>query len=430
VTASVRHAHYDVVIAGARCAGAATAMLLARAGLRVLVVDPLPRGRDALSTHALMRGAVLQLSRWGLLDDLIATGTPAITRTTFDYGDEVVPIAIESKHGVAALYAPRRTVLDPLLEDAAVRAGAEVVRGLRVAELVRRGDGAVVGVWLQGRDRSVRVSCDLVVGADGMRSDVARLAGAPTERVARHTTATVYGYFRGLPDEGYRWYFRPGLGAGVIPTHEGAACVCVNVPPQRIRVAGGRDALDRLHHETLRAIDPGLAERLRPERRLGGLRAFAGEPGFLRRAAGPGWALVGDAGYFRDPLTAHGITDALRDAELLARAVVRGGAQALRAYQEARDRVSVGLLEVTDAIASLDWSIAEVKALHRRLNREMNAGLELLSALDGVEAPSEAPLAPPAADPRRSAEHTAEPESHTVVGIELRDRYAGRVAHR
>ena len=129
MTHLVQHERYDVVIAGARCAGASTALLLARAGLRVLVVDPLPRGRDTLSTHALMRGAVLQLHRWGLLDQIQKAGTPALRVTTFDYADETISVPIKARSGVDALYAPRRTVLDPILVEAAEAAGAEAGAG-------------------------------------------------------------------------------------------------------------------------------------------------------------------------------------------------------------------------------------------------------------------------------------------------------------
>ncbi|MEJ2206087.1 MAG: FAD-dependent monooxygenase, partial [Gemmatimonadota bacterium] len=174
--------HYDVIIAGARASGAPTAMLLARRGLRVLVVDPVPRGRDTLSTHALMRSGVLQLHRWGLLDRVRAAGTPAAEDTTFDYGDETIVVPIKPKHGVRALYAPRRTVLDPILVDAASEAGAHVRFGLAVRDLQRDADGRVRGVWLHGPDHPSReVSADLVVGADGIHSRVARLVKAPME---------------------------------------------------------------------------------------------------------------------------------------------------------------------------------------------------------------------------------------------------------
>lgn len=373
---------YDVIVAGARCAGASTAMLMARRGLRVLVVDPLPRGRDTLSTHALMRAGVVQLHRWGLLDRVRAAGTPPIHTTTFDYGDEVIPIQMKPRDGVDALYAPRRTVLDPILADGARDAGARVVHGSAVVDLVQDSGGRVRGAVVMdehGETRELRA--DLVVGADGVRSRVARMVDAPVEHRAAHTTACIYGYWTGIPRKDNRWTFRPGVGIGTIPTNDGATCVFVSVPPDtfhRKRKAG----LESLFHETLSSADPALAEDMAAGTSQGPLRGFAGTPGFLRRAWGPGWALVGDAGYFKDPLTAHGITDAFRDAELLADAVASGAEGALREYQARRDAVARGFIALTDRIASLAWTMDEVKLLHQQLNREMNATLEVVRDLD------------------------------------------------
>jgi len=123
---------YGAVVVGARCAGAATAMLLARAGVDVLVVEQAARGSDTLSTLAMMRAGVLQLSRWGLLDAIRAAGTPRIQTTTFHYGSDAVEIRIKPRDGVDALYAPRRTLLDPLLADAAAAAGADVAYRVRL----------------------------------------------------------------------------------------------------------------------------------------------------------------------------------------------------------------------------------------------------------------------------------------------------------
>src|SRR6516165_2297862 len=106
---------YDVIIIGARCAGAATALLLARSGAKVLVIDRQAYGSDALSTHALMRGGVLQLTRWGLIPDITSARTPAIRSATFHYGSEAIRVAIKPEYGAECLFAPRRTVLDRVL---------------------------------------------------------------------------------------------------------------------------------------------------------------------------------------------------------------------------------------------------------------------------------------------------------------------------
>src|SRR5262249_42489422 len=190
---------FDVVIVGARAAGAATAYLLARSGLRVLLLDRGRYGTDTLSTHALMRGGVLQLSRWGLLEKIIATGTPPVRLATFRYADAVVPVTIKPSYGVDALYAPRRTVLDPILVGAAAAAGADVWFGAAVADLARDRHGAVAGVAGRNRDGQVfRVRSRIVVGADGIRSTVAEQAGAPFERIGTSAAAVTYGYWSGL----------------------------------------------------------------------------------------------------------------------------------------------------------------------------------------------------------------------------------------
>lgn len=376
-------ASYDVVIAGARVAGAATAMLLARQGLRVLVVDPLPHGRDTLSTHALMRGGVMQLHRWGLLDRIRHAGAPAVTTTTFDYGDETIAIPIKPRDGIDALFAPRRTLLDPVLEQAAVDAGAHVVHGPAVVDLVRGRDGRVTSARIVDTDRSVQtVRADLVIGADGLHSRVARLVNAPTEYAATHRAACIYGYWPNLDMKEYRWSFRPGVSTGFIPTNGGEACVFASLPADRFaRVR--HDGLQPVYVESLRTVDPALAELV--TRTPGSsLRAFAGAPGFLRRSRGPGWALVGDAGYFRDPITAHGISDALRDAELLARAVLSGDEPALARYQTDRDAIARDLIDVSDRIASFDWSMDEVRELHQAFSRAMNVGVERIRAWSAV----------------------------------------------
>jgi flavin-dependent dehydrogenase len=378
---------FEVLVVGARCAGAATAMLLARRGLKVLAVDRGAYGADTLSTHALMRGAVLQLGRWGLLPRLREMATPPVLSTTFHYGQEApVEVEIRAGPGGDALYAPRRTVLDSLLVDAAVEAGAEVRHGHAVVALLRRGGGArVVGAVVRDREgRPYRLRVPLVIGADGLGSTVARLLEMPPLKRARATTGTLYGHWSGLADagqpEGYHWHFAPGAGAGVIPTNAGRHCVFVAVTPERLRDVLRGDQVEG-YRAVLREVAPGLAVRLEAVELESRLWPFTGRRGFLRRAYGPGWALVGDAGYFKDPLTAHGITDALRDAELLADAASAGTEAAMLRYAEARDALSLPLFAATEAIAALDWGFDALKAQHAALHRAMRQEVDFLVAL-------------------------------------------------
>jgi menaquinone-9 beta-reductase len=377
--------HYDALVVGARCAGAATALLLSRRGLKVLVVDRGRHGSDTLSTHAIMRGGVLQLHRWGVLPAVQAAGTPVVRRATFVYSGEPLAVPIKPRDGIDGLYAPRRTVIDRVLADAASKAGAQLEYGTRVVELLRGHDARVGGAMLSGADgRLHRVAARIVIGADGQRSTVARLAGAEVTRAGRFAAAVVYGYWAGLPVDGYRWYFHPGLSAGAVPTNGEETCVFAATPAGRFAEVFRGDVTAG-YHRVLAEVAPDLAGRMPRAMLAGTLHGFPGQPGFFRRSAGPGWALVGDAGYFKDPITAHGMTDALIDAEGLAQAVADGGDDALAGYEAARDRRAAGLFEVTDRIASFAWTLPEARALHRRLSDEMTAEARGLSATPQTE---------------------------------------------
>ncbi|HSJ46846.1 MAG TPA: NAD(P)/FAD-dependent oxidoreductase [Euzebyales bacterium] len=373
---------HDVVIVGARPAGAATALLLARAGHDVLVVDRARYGSDTLSTHALMRGGVLQLERWGLLDRIIAEGTPPVHRVTFDYGGAPVIVDLDRP-----LYAPRRTVLDRVLVDAAREAGAEVRFGVNVTGVRTDEDGRAVGITARDADgAATELDARLTVGADGARSLVARSVGAAVTMAARHAAAVIYGHFHGVPVTGYEWSYGPRSASGVVPTNDGLVCVFVIATPSRYLHDLRPDpeaAVDLI----LRELSPQLADRIAGAHRHGPLRGFPGFPGWLRRPFGPGWALVGDAGYFKDPFTAHGISDALRDAELLVHAVDEGltGAMpmsaALAGYERVRDDLSRPLLDATDAIASFDWRLPDLQELHSQLSAAMQEETRFLRAL-------------------------------------------------
>jgi 2-polyprenyl-6-methoxyphenol hydroxylase-like FAD-dependent oxidoreductase len=195
-------------------------------------------------------------------------------------------------------------------------------------------------------------------------------------------TATVYGYWSDLDTDGYQWCFRRGVAAGVIPTNDNQACVFAVAPPSRIG-NGGMHVL----REVVRAAAPGLAARLAGATPPRGVRSFAGMPGIVRTPWGEGWALVGDAGYWKDPIGAHGLTDALRDAELLARAITSAAngdvdeAEAFRHYHRTRNRLSLPLFDIVESIAAMNWSDDEIAKLLRRLSMAMNDEVELVAGL-------------------------------------------------
>jgi flavin-dependent dehydrogenase len=386
----------DAVIVGARCAGAATAMLLARAGARVVLVDKGAYGTDALSTHALMRGAVLQLHRWGLLPAIVAAGTPAVRSTTFSYTAQDVVVPIEPRYDVGALYAPRRALLDRTLADAAAASGADVRYGVRVEDVIEDDDGRVRGITAMTSGGRQRIDADIVIGADGLRSTIAQRVGAACLVEGRHATGVLYSYWENMPVDGYYWRFQPGGSIGAIPTNDGATCVFVSIPADRFRAEIHGDATSA-YRRLIRDVSAVFDARLEGARRVEPIRGFGGTAGFIKRGCGRGWALVGDAGYFKDPLTAHGITDALRDADLLARAIARGTSDAFTDYETTRHALSRRLFEITDDVASFAWSDVELQSLHRAFSSEMSREVKALAALEPM----------PCLSPSASAPHVA-----------------------
>lgn len=364
--------HYDVVIVGARAAGAATAMQLAGNGVKVLAIDKSTYGADTLSTHSIAPAGILLLSRWGVLDPVRAAGTPRADRVVFHYGDDITSIDITPRGDVDGLYSPRRTVLDRLLVDATIDAGATVRHGTTVSGVVRDERGRVNGVEIDDGGTFRTITAGFVIGADGMRSRVAERVGAPFLREERGASGVVYAYFHGLPDDVIVNDLRPGRAIGVIPTNDGEACVWVAVPSDRFRdtVADGVETAFDAAIET----SPSLREQMAATTRVSRFRSFPGRAGFLRQAWGSGWALVGDSAYFKDPVSAHGITDALIGAELLADAltatIVNGAdeREALACYQRQRDHLAAPMMPAVAKVAAFDWDPATVAGAYRDMN--------------------------------------------------------------
>jgi flavin-dependent dehydrogenase len=369
---------YDVVVVGGRVAGASTAMLLARAGARVALLDRGRHGSDTLSTHGLMRAGVLQLSRWGILPAIRDAGTPPVHRTTFHYqGGHTVQVSIRPSAGVDALYAPRRHLFDRILVDAASDAGVDVMHETAVTGLLRDDRGRVGGVRASGARGPVELRARFVVGADGIGSIVAREVAAPVVRRGRSASAVLYRYLADLPADGYEWAYGAHAGAGLIPTNDGQTCVFVGTTPARMR-ALRREGRDAAFDALLRTAGAALRDRVEAATPVSRYHGWSGVPGHLRRAWGPGWALVGDAGYFKDPITTHGMTDALRDSELLADAILdvfdhgTPEAEALGGYEQLRDRLSAALFEATEAVAAYDWDTDSIQGLLRAVSSAMS----------------------------------------------------------
>ena len=366
---------YDAVVVGGRVAGASTALLLARAGHRVAVVDRVRFPSDTLSTHLIWPSGVIQLQRWGLLEAIEDAGTPMLSTIRNDVDGIAFEMPVWTESGVEAVCAPRRTVLDPAILGAAERAGADVFEGVTVDGLSRDGRGRVDGVVGHRDDgQPLHIAAGLVVGADGWRSRVARDAGAAACDQREPSNAVHYAYWSGLDDRGVELWFRShGLMAGVFPTN-GGACVYVNC--RSARSGELRSDLDRNYLRFVAEAAPDLAARLATATRTSPVRGTPGLPGFVRQAYGPGWVLVGDAGCTNDPASAHGITAALRDAELAALAIDAGrrdpatADEALQAFQAARDRSRV-LYDLGWAMASYEWDAPAMLDLQARFSVEL-----------------------------------------------------------
>jgi flavin-dependent dehydrogenase len=365
--------HHDVVVVGARVAGAATAMLLARRGLDVAVVDRAAFPSDTLSTHAIARGGVVQLARWGLLDAVIASGAPKIRRVQFHLpGGVIDERTIKERHGLDHLVAPRRHILDALLQEAAVAAGAQLHTGVTVRGVVTGDGGRVTGVTVTDAAGAVRtIGAGLVVGADGVHSRIARAVGAPVIDERPSDGAGQYTYVTGFDPDAFEFHVSDGLFAGVFPTHGGEANVWVCSPADVSVLSGHSDQRVAKFLDLLATASASLADRVRGADITAPVRGAARYPNHVRQAFGPGWALVGDAGYHRDPVTGHGITDAFRDAELLAAHV-----DDLAVYAEERDRALAPIFDLTCRLGSyppVDEFIALQKQLSVLLEREADA---------------------------------------------------------
>ena len=382
---------YDAIIVGARCAGSPTAMLLARMGYRVLLLDRATFPSDTLSTHVVHPLGVAALSRWGLLDRLKATGCPPIDTYAYDFG----PFTIAGAPGTAdfpVAYCPRRTILDKLLVDAAAEAGAQVREGFTVDEIVVE-DGRVVGV--RGHSKAgaaVTERARIVIGADGRQSRVAAAVRPEQYNEKPPLLAAYYTYWSGLPMKGrFEVFIRSYCSFAAWPTNDDRTLVIAGW--QYKEFEANKADIEGNYRKVI-DLAPSFAERLRGARRE---ERFAGMPvpNYFRKPFGPGWALVGDAGYNKDFITAQGIQDAFRDAELCADALdesftgERSFDAAMADYQSTRDRHVLAMYEFTAELASQEPPPPELQRLLGAMhgNQEAMDGFARVAA--GVTSPAE-----------------------------------------
>lgn len=299
---------------GARCAGSPLAMLLARMGHHVLVVDRAQFPSETLSTHFIQPPGMARLRRWGLEDRIAESGAPAMTQGVFAFG-ETEMLAPEGMFPTT--FAPRRGVLDAMLVDAAREAGAEIREGIYVEDLVRE-DGRVTGIVARDSDgQNVTELAKIVIGADGRNSTIAKLAEAPFIDFTDSLCCGYYGYWRGEFSGRAEFRLHDDRCLITFPTNGSQVVIAIWSLDRfkEIRKSPAENVINAYSDV------PHMAEALKQAELTEKVAGTADIPNFVRKAWGPGWALVGDALYHKDPTPADGMNDALRSSEVLATSI-------------------------------------------------------------------------------------------------------------
>jgi 2-polyprenyl-6-methoxyphenol hydroxylase-like FAD-dependent oxidoreductase len=381
---------YDAIVVGARCAGSPTAMLLARHGHRVLVVDRSSFPSDTVSTHLVHAPGVAALQRWGLLDTLKASGCAPIRTYSFDFGPFALSGTPRPSDGCDTAYAPRRTVLDTILVDGAREAGVEVREQFTVQEVIVE-NGAVVGIRGHGPDGvTVTERARVVIGADGRNSLVAKVVETDLYNEKPMLQWSYYTYFRDLPVNGMETYIRPDRGFAALPTNDGLTLVVAGRPYAE-SVAYKSDV--EQNFMDILALVPEFAARVAKATRV---ERFAGTavPNYFRKPFGNGWALIGDAGYSKDPITAQGISDAFRDAEQCSAALhdvftgARSFAEAMGEFQRQRDELAMPIYEFTTQMATLAPPPPELVHVLAAVSQNEESMADFVSVVAGTLSPA------------------------------------------
>ncbi len=382
---------YDVIVIGARAAGSPTAMLLARSGLKVLLVDRSKFPSDTLSTHQIQIKGTAALKRWGLYDRLLATNCPPVKQASFTFGDVTVRGKFPPLEEADAILCPRRYRLDKILVDAALEAGAEMREEFLVDGLIYDGD-RLKGIrghskkGETGEGVEVGEKAQIIVGADGKHSIVAREMRAEEYKQKSAQTCAYYTYWEGMSLSGGELYALPQAIVGICPTNDGLTMIYTGYPITRFQEI--RKNIEKTFWETIDSI-PGLAERVHHGRQAERFYGTADLPAYYRQSHGPGWALVGDAGLALDPITGQGIGNAFRDAERLSKAIIEAISgkcsyeEALSTYGHQRDEETLPMYEFTGQTAAFLPPSAEQIELFERLAQKPDAANSFFGMLTG-----------------------------------------------
>jgi 2-polyprenyl-6-methoxyphenol hydroxylase-like FAD-dependent oxidoreductase len=378
---------HDAIVVGARCAGSAIAMLLARRGYTVLLLDRDTFPSDMpMSTHFVHQRGVACLARWGLRDSVVATESPAVSRFDIDVGPFALSGSPPPVDGEISGFAPRRILLDEILVRAAVSNGAELRDGCRVEALLTDDDHitGVKAVTSTGTTFSERAR--VVVGADGPSSRVAAEVQAPEYNSKPALQGTAWIYWSDVPLERLELHLRDYEAIYAFPSSNGSTLIGANWSIDRFRAA--RRDIETSYFDVLRRAAPELGERVGRVKRVDDKVYIGSTRNFFRKACGPGWVLLGDAHYKKDPCTAQGITDAFCDAELLAEAIdqgLRGDRDLLHAledYETARVAWATPFYELTCQMATFAPPPPEMLAIYTALQghqEDIDAFMGLIS---------------------------------------------------
>jgi len=381
---------FDVIVVGARCAGSFISTLLARKGHRVLLVDKATFPSDTISTHVIWERGGACLNRWGLFDR-VSSLAPAFPGLRFDLGEIAFEASTPPVDGIDTTHAPRRTLLDKILLDAAAQAGAEVREGFSVQELLFEGS-RVSGVRGLASGATVSERARLVVGADGRNSMVAKAVGAAEYNTRPPLTCWYYTYWSGLPLLPATWFARHRRVIGLIPTSDSLTCLLALWPHAEFQTF--RSDIEGNYMETMKLV-PAVADLLSSARREERFLGTGDLRNFYRKTYGAGWVLVGDAGYHKDPVTGQGISDAFCHAELAAHAIDEGLRHGqplettLAHYEQTRDRETKGMYEFTCDFARLEPPTPEMRAIFEALAGNRDQAARFLGVISGAVPPEQ-----------------------------------------
>lgn len=318
--------HYDTIIVGGRVAGSSLAIQLSRAGQKVAVLDRATFPSDTLSTHVIYPNTLKRLDDLGVLDQVLENGPPPLyTAWHFDGRMVVAPhTPIEGRDWAVCV---RRITLDSILVDQARSEGADFLEGCQVSGLLGEATEAdpVRGVTASGPSGDFSLTADLVVGADGANSSIARLVSAEKYSVMPSATMQYFAYWKNADVRNTQdFFFEPPYVITHFPSDNDHHVVGITAPKSE------RKSIKNLEEYYLDKIAsvPALWNRLSRAERVSQVKGTARLEGFYRTSTGPGWVLTGDAAHFKHPATAQGIGDALHAAEALAPMICDGAYRA------------------------------------------------------------------------------------------------------